>query len=110
MSNNGRDTKDTRHISRRINFVINGEKWNLQKTVWCEGGLQLLGIDAKNVRKDALNFGLKYTMVILDNWHTTFTRGAIGNRRFWRTIYSNDLNRFTWYELNSISLKCLEKH
>ena len=41
MANNGKDTKHTREISRRMNFVRNGDECNLHKTVWCEGGLQL---------------------------------------------------------------------
>ena len=44
MANNVKDTKHTRNISRRMNLKKNGEEWNLNKTVWCEGGLQLEGI------------------------------------------------------------------
>ena len=50
MAKNGKDTKQTRHISRRIYFVRNGEEWNFHKAVWCEGGMQLTEIGAKNVR------------------------------------------------------------
>ena len=28
MAKNGKDTKHTRHIARRIHLVRNGEKWN----------------------------------------------------------------------------------
>ena len=38
MSDNGKDTKRTRYISRRVNFVINVEK-NIHKIGWCEVGL-----------------------------------------------------------------------
>ena len=31
MAKNGKYTKDTRHISRRMNFVRNGEKCNMHK-------------------------------------------------------------------------------
>ena len=33
LAKNGKDTKYTRHISMRINFVRNGEECNMQKTV-----------------------------------------------------------------------------
>ena len=39
MDNNGKDTKHTMHISRRVNFVRNGEKCEMHKIDWCEGGL-----------------------------------------------------------------------
>ena len=39
IAKNGKDTKHTRHISRRIHFVRNGEKLNMHKIDWCEGGL-----------------------------------------------------------------------
>ena len=49
MAKNGKDTKHTRHISRRIHFVRNGEKCKMHNIGWCEGGLQLAGIVTKNV-------------------------------------------------------------
>ena len=67
MANNSKYTKHTRPIFRRINFVRNGEGFNMYKTVWCEGGTQLSDIGTKNVREDELNPRLRYTMVILDN-------------------------------------------
>ena len=48
MANNGKDTKQNRHISRRMNFVRNGENCKMQKIDWCEGGLQLADIATKN--------------------------------------------------------------
>ena len=42
MAKNYKDTKHTRHISIRMHFLINGEECNLHKTVWYEGGLQLV--------------------------------------------------------------------
>ena len=39
MAKNGKDTKHTRHIARIMNFVKNGEKYNMHKIEWCEGGL-----------------------------------------------------------------------
>ena len=52
MDNNSKDSKHTRHIDRRINFIRNGEEYNLHKTVWCERGLKLADIGTKNVRED----------------------------------------------------------
>ena len=39
MANNGKDTKNNRHISRRMHLIRNGEKCKMQKIDWCEGGL-----------------------------------------------------------------------
>ena len=51
MAKNSKDTKHTRHISRIIHFVRNGEECNFHKTVWCEDGLQLAEIGTNNVRE-----------------------------------------------------------
>ena len=42
MANNGKDTKHTRHISRRMHLVSNGEELNFHKTLWYEGGVLLI--------------------------------------------------------------------
>ena len=39
MSKNGKDTKHTRHIARRMHLVRNREKCKMHKIDWCEGGL-----------------------------------------------------------------------
>ena len=49
MPNNGKNTKHTRHISRRIYFVRNGEELNLHKTVWYDIGLKLADIGTNNI-------------------------------------------------------------
>ena len=67
MANNGKDTKHTMHISRRLNSVRNSDKWKMHKIDWCEGGLQLEEIATKNVRENDLNPRMKYIMVRLDN-------------------------------------------
>ena len=67
MANNGKDTKHTRHISRRMHFVRNGEKCKMHKIDWCEGGLQLADIGTKNVSEPDLTPIMKYIMVILEN-------------------------------------------
>ena len=41
MANNGKDTKHTRHIARRIHFLRDGEKCKMHQIDWCERGLQL---------------------------------------------------------------------
>ena len=39
MAKNGKNTKHTRHIARRMHFVTNREKFKIHKIDWCEGGL-----------------------------------------------------------------------
>ena len=67
MAKNGRDTKHTRNIARRMHFVRNGEKCKMQKIEWCEGGLQLADIGTKNVSEPDLKPRMKYIMVRLEN-------------------------------------------
>ena len=67
MAKNGTDTKHTRHISRRMHFVRNGEKCNMHKIDWCEVGLQLADIGTKNVSEPDPTPRMKYIMVILEN-------------------------------------------
>ena len=78
MYKNVTDAKHTRRIARRINFVRNGEKWNMHKIYWCEGGMQLADIGTKNVSEPDLTPRIKYIMVSLDNWRqNTYKRGVI---------------------------------
>ena len=65
MANNGKDTKHTRHIVSRMNFVRNVEKCKIHKIDWCEGGLQLADIGIKNVGEPYLTPRMKYIMVRL---------------------------------------------
>ena len=67
MSKGDKDTNDTRHIARMIIFVRNGKKCKMHKIDWCEGGLQLADISAKNVSEHDLTPSMKYIMVRLDN-------------------------------------------
>ena len=67
MAKNGRYTKHTIHIARRMNFVRNGEKCKMSKIDWCEGGLQLEDINTKNVSEPDLTPRMKYIMVRLEN-------------------------------------------
>ena len=39
MDNNGKDTKNTRNITRIVHYVINGDKRKMHNIGWCEGGL-----------------------------------------------------------------------
>ena len=68
MAKNGKDTKQTRHVSRRMHFVRNGEKWKMYKIDCCEGGLQLEEIGINNVSGPYLTPRMKYIMVRLENW------------------------------------------
>ena len=67
MAKNGKYTKHTRHIARRINFVRNREKCKMHKIDWFEGGLQLACIGTKNVSEPDLTPRMKYIMVRLEN-------------------------------------------
>ena len=84
MTKNGRDTKHTRHIARRIHFVRNGEKCKMHKIDWCEGGLQLADIGTKNISEPDLTPRMKYIMVRLESCRqNTCTKGVI--------VYSIDM-------------------
>ena len=85
MANNGKYNKHTIHIGGKMQFLRNGEEWNMHKTLWCEGGLKFSYIVTNNVREDELNPLLWYTMIILDNWQNNCTRGLIGYRMVWVT-------------------------
>ena len=67
MANNVKDTKHTRHISRRIHFVRNGEKYKMHKIDWCEGGLKLAVFATKNFGEPDLTPRMKYIMVRFEN-------------------------------------------
>ena len=67
MDNNGKYTNHTRHISGRLNVLRNSESCKMNKIDWCEGGLKLADIEAKNVGYNDLNTRMKYIMVRLDN-------------------------------------------
>ena len=67
MDDNGKGTKHTRKISRRIHFIRNCEECNMHKTVWYDGGPKLADIGTKNNREDELNPRLEYAMVRLEN-------------------------------------------
>ena len=66
MAKNGRGTKHTRNITRRMHFVRNGEKCKMHKIECCEGGLQLADIGTKNVSESDLTPIMEYIMVRLD--------------------------------------------
>ena len=66
MDKNGKDTKHTIHISRRMHFVRNGEKCKMHKIDWCEEGLQLSDIGTNNLSEPDLTPRMKYIMVRLE--------------------------------------------
>ena len=76
MAKNGKYTKHTRNISRRVHFVRNGENYKMNEIEWCEGGLKLAEIATKNIGETDLNPRMKYIMVRLDNLKNTCTRGG----------------------------------
>ena len=41
IAKDGNDTNHTRHISRRLHLMRNGQKCKMDKIDWCEGGLKL---------------------------------------------------------------------
>ena len=67
MANNGKDTKHTRHIARRMHFLRNGLKFKMHKIDWCEGVLQLAYIGTKNLSEPDLTPRMKYIMVRLES-------------------------------------------
>ena len=67
MAKNGKDTKYTRHIARRMNLVRNGETCKMHKIYWCEVCLQWADISTKNIGEHDLTSRIKYIMVRLDN-------------------------------------------
>ena len=67
MAKNGKDTKHTRNISRRMYFLSNAEKCKMHKIDWYEGGLKLVDIGTKNVSEPDLTPRMKYIMVRLEN-------------------------------------------
>ena len=67
MDKNGKDTNNTRQISRGVNLVRNDEKLKMHKIGWCDGGLHLEEIATKNVWENNLNPRMKHIMVRLEN-------------------------------------------
>ena len=67
MAKNGKDTRHTRQIERKMHLLRNGEKCNMHKIDWCEGGLQLEDIGTNNVSEHNLTPRMKYIMVRLEN-------------------------------------------
>ena len=63
ISKNGKYTKQTRHLSIIMHFVINIRDCNLHETVWFEEVLQLEDIGTNNVREYELNSILGYDIV-----------------------------------------------
>ena len=79
IANNGKDTKHTSHIARRMNVVRNGEKCKMHKIYWCEGVLQVAYIATKNVGEHDLTPRMKYIMVILEKLDRTLVQEGLHN-------------------------------
>ena len=67
MANNGKDNKHTRHNTKIVSMLRNGENCKMHKIDWCGGSLQLKDIATKNVGENDLNNIMKYIMVRLEN-------------------------------------------
>ena len=80
MAKNGKDTKHTWQISRRVHFVGNGENCKMHKIHWCGGSLQLSDIATKNVGENDLNPRMKYILVRLENWDGTLVQERWNNK------------------------------
>ena len=74
VAKNGKDNKHTIHIARRMHFVRNGEKFNMHKINWCEGGLQLVDIGSKNLIEPDITPRMKYILVRLEKWDRTLVQ------------------------------------
>ena len=66
MAKNGKDTKHTRPITRRMHFVRQGQAMVLHALRWVEAKLQLADIGTKNDRPDEIKPRLEYLMVVVD--------------------------------------------
>ena len=67
MADNGKDTKQTSHIARIMNFARNREKYKMHKIDWCQIDLKLVVIGTKYVGDPDLTPRMKYIMVRLEN-------------------------------------------
>ena len=83
-NNNGKDTERTSPISRIMHLVRNGEKFNMHKIDWFEGGLNLSDIDTNNGGELDLTPWMKYILVRLDNWEKhLYMKGDIIQDSLW---------------------------
>ena len=114
MSNNGKDTKHTRHITRRINSLRNGEKCKMHKIDWFEGGLNLAYIDTKNIGENDLTPRMKYIMVRVDNWDITLVQEGWQNTEYsieqefcmTRLDWVNYSNQSVWNVFRTLKTVC----
>ena len=67
MAANGKDTKHTRNIARRMNYLRNGENCKMHNIDWCEAVLKLTYIATKNIGDNYLTPRMKYIMLIIYN-------------------------------------------
>ena len=67
MAKNFKGANHTMQISRRVNFMRNGEKLKNHKIGWCGGGLKQVDITTNNVGENDLLSRMEYIMVRLDN-------------------------------------------
>ena len=67
MYKNAKYATHSRHISRIMKFVRNGENCKMQNIDWCEGGLQLADIATKNVGQHDVTPRMRFIMIRLDD-------------------------------------------
>ena len=114
MAKTVKDTKNTRRIARSMHFVRNGEKCNMHKIGWCEGGLQLADIATKNVGEHDLTLRMKYIIVWLDNWDRTLVQEGWHNTGYsieqelcmTRLYWVEDSNQLVWNVCRTLKTVC----
>ena len=67
MDENGKDTKHTRHIARKVHLIRNVKNSKMHKVEWCEGGLQVVDIATKIFSDHESTPRMKYIMLRIDN-------------------------------------------
>ena len=67
MDKNGKQTKHTRHIARRVYILSNSEKCKYYNIDWCGGGLKQADIVTENIGENDLYPRMKYIMVRIEN-------------------------------------------
>ena len=97
IDKNGKGTKHTIHIARRMHLVRNNEKCNIHKIDWFEGGLQLADISTNNVGEHDLTPIIKYIMVRLENLYITLAQERWHNK-VWSVEQEFYMTRLDWVE------------
>ena len=89
----------------------------MHKIHWCEGGLQLAAIAAKNVVEHYLTPRMKYIMVRLGNWERTLVQYGLNNigysmeQEFYITRLDlfEDLTQLVWNICRTLKTVCYRR-